>query len=61
MKCNVHGLLNNAADALEDEEFNSNGGYAFALRELADNLRELRDRGDMAAMTEFFSLYTFPD
>lgn len=40
------------------------GPYRGALPQLADNLRELRDRtqaGDMSALDEFFALYVFGD
>jgi hypothetical protein len=59
MTCNLTGLLNNAAGILDDSGV-AVGGYAFALRELAGNLRELKertDKGDMTALTEFFAVY----
>lgn len=39
-------------------------GYQYMLSEFAKNLRELRDRterGDMAALDEFFKIYVFSD
>jgi hypothetical protein len=63
MKCNVYSLLNHAAGELEDENGESVAGYGFALRELANNLRELKertDKGDMAAVAEFFTVYVVP-
>ena len=64
MKCNLDGLLRNAAAELTDEDGCSVNGYAFALEELATNLREVRDRvqaGDMAVLKEFFSIYIFSE
>jgi len=54
MKCNVDGLLGQASKICK-------GGLGFMLTELASNLKELRDRGDKAAFTEFFNLYVFDD
>lgn len=54
MTCDLDGLLTNGAKR----------DYEFPLKQLADHLRELRDRtraGDMAAVEEFFSIYTFSD
>lgn len=39
-------------------------GYQYMLSEFTKNLRELRDRterGDMAALDEFFKIYVFSD
>ncbi len=39
-------------------------GYQYMLSEFSKNLRELRDRterGDMAALDEFFKIYVFSD
>lgn len=57
MRVNVSHMLHCAA-------IEAGGHYRHALPELVANLRELRDRtqaGDLTALDEFFSLYTFGD
>jgi site-specific DNA-cytosine methylase len=57
MRVNVSHMLHCAA-------VEAGGPYRIGLKDLADNLRELRDRtkvGDMKALDEFFALYVFGD
>lgn len=60
MRVNVGHLLRQAGHAAGNRY-----GYKYALEELADNLKELRDRsrrGDgQAALNDFFSVYVFGD
>lgn len=62
MKENLDGLLGNAGDAAKKGDKMYGRMYAYSLKELAKNLRDLRDRtraGDMKALDEFFSIYVF--
>lgn len=56
MKYNVMGLLRNAALQLTEPDGTSEGGYAYALMELANNLRSLM-RGEHT-IEEFKTAYT---
>lgn len=60
MRANAVGLLTNAAAELEDDNGESVAGYAFALRELADNLQELAKAGDLETLKRFCELYSLP-
>jgi len=56
MRINIENMLRNAAIECD------RAAYGQPLRELARNLKELRDRhraGDLAAIEEFFSIYRF--
>jgi hypothetical protein len=57
MMVSLDGLLIQASDSLVAQ---SDGGLAYAVRELLGNLTELRDRteqGDYTALDEFFAIY----
>lgn len=51
MRSSLDGLLTQSADQIR-------GGHGYSLMELLENLRELKQRGDVAALNEFFTVYT---
>lgn len=64
MKQSLPGLLLRVGELAAKRDKTHGPGYRFALNELHDNLRELRDRtkaGDMTALDEFFAIYVFDD
>lgn len=64
MKQSLPGLLLRVGEIAAKFDKQHGPGYRFALSELVDNLRELRDRtkaGDKGALDEFFAIYVFDD
>ena len=64
MKQSLPGLLLRVGEIVAKAAKQNGPGYRYALGELVDNLRELRDRtraGDMTALDEFFAIYVFDD
>lgn len=58
IRMDVRNMLRMAAEELEDEDGNSEGGYAFCLRELAKNLGELAS--DPSQWPKFAEIYCLP-
>lgn len=64
MKQSIPGLLLRVGEIAAKFDKQHGPGYRFALGELVDNLRQLRDRtkaGDMTVIDEFFEFYVFDD
>lgn len=64
MKQSLPGLLLRVGELAAKHDKTHGPGYRYALNELNDNLRELRDRskaGDMTALDEFFAIYVFDE
>lgn len=64
MKQSLPGLLIRVGEIVAKADPQNGPGYKYALSELRENLRELRDRtkaGDMKALDEFFGIYVFED
>jgi hypothetical protein len=54
MNVSLDGLLINSANDVR-------GQWGYSLMELLENLRELKQRNDKAALDEFFAVYVIDD
>lgn len=64
MNQSLPGLLLRVGEIVAHANPQDGPGHSYALHNLMNNLRELRDRtkaGDMTALDEFFEIYVFDD